>query len=95
MSETGRAGCGHLWRWKRTGSALRDGEGSGSITKEKVLSSALALGVSRWSRTGRAGSGRPRQRRRLTLGDCGRGRFEEAVSALEWRSRFIHIFYRL
>lgn len=77
------------------GRAARCEMGSGSITKEKVLSSALALGMSRWSRTGRAGSGRPWQRQRLTLGDCGRGRFEEAVSALERRSRFIPIFYRL
>lgn len=58
------------------GSTFREGEGSVSITKERLLSSALALGVSRWSRTGRAGPGCPRP------GDCGRGRFEEAVSAL-------------
>ena len=77
------------------GSTLRDGEGSSSITKERVLSSALALGGSRWSRTGRAGPGCLRQRRQLTLGDCGRGRFEEAVSALELRSRFTPVFYRL
>lgn len=70
----------------------RQREGSGSVTKERVLSSALALGVSRWSRTGRAGPGCPPRQQRLTLGDRGRSRFEEAVSALELRSRFIPVF---
>lgn len=75
------------------GSTLLGREGSGSVTKE--LSGALSLGVSRWSRTGRAGPGCPRLRWQLTLGDCERDRFEAAVSALELRTRFTPGFYRL
>lgn len=40
MSETGRAGCGHLWRWKRTGRVARWG-GKWQHYK-RVLGSALA-----------------------------------------------------
>lgn len=59
---------------------------------QKSVEQCLGLGVSRWSRTGRAGPGCPWL---LTvLRDCARGRFG-AVSALELRDRFTSHFHRL
>lgn len=82
VSGTGRAGCGHLWRWERMGSIAKEGVEQG-----------LGPGQEEVEQDGQS----------CPPGVCGsdaqglwkRGRFQEAVPALELRSRFTHIFYRL
>lgn len=81
VSGTGRAGCGHPWRWKRMGSIAKEGVEQG-----------LGPGQAEVEQDGQSWPGVSMA---VTLRDCGGGRFGEPVSAPELRSRFTPIFHRL
>lgn len=89
MSETGRAGCGHLWRWERRAELEVRME---VAALQKALSSALA-----WPRVGGAGQAelaRGVGGSHAVLRGCARGSFG-ALSALDLRARFAPLFHRL